>query len=174
MTSPRLFPLASGTGIATVINGNIVILNAGANRVDACVQAFTTDANTQFRSFETPQEATEWATQTAATHQGRPNQYASIDYWEIRRGHSITISLTPEGYHKPDRHSIWVDSDHIPVMGLIEAFPTQEAALDWIRRIVDEEARHEDEYQEKLQRIQDALTALPSTTRPDKSEGDTP
>ena len=154
MTPQRLFPLASGTGVATVIRGNIVILSSRGTRTDALVQAFTNDANTQFQSFDTAQEAAEWAAQTALSHQG------SIQYWEVRGAHSITISRGEYGRYRPQRHPIWVDSDHIPVMGLTETFPNQEDALEWIRNVVDEEARQEEEYQAKLQRIHEALATI--------------
>ena len=157
MTQPGVFPLSSGTGFAAAAHGNILILTTRSGRFDATVQAFTTDANTQYQTFDTPDEAIQWATQTAASHQGHPNRYATIEYWEVREGHSITISRTPEGLHKPYRHPIWVDSDHVPVMGLRETFPTQEQALDWIRTIVDEEMQQERDYQRRIQEIQAAL-----------------
>ena len=160
MPATRLYPLASGTGFATVLHGNIVILTTRSSQFDASVQAFTTDSNTQYRTFDTPGEAVRWAAETAATHQGRPNQHSTIRYWEVREGHSITVSRTPEGGYKPGRHPIWVDSDHLPVMGLRETFPTQEEALEWVRDVVGKECRQEDQHQQKLLRIREAIESL--------------
>ena len=75
MAERQIFPLASGTGFAAVIHGNIVRLTAGTGAFHAHVYAFPADGNRQYRSFDTAAEATAWCVATAAVHQGKPNRY---------------------------------------------------------------------------------------------------
>ena len=100
---------------------------------------------------------TAWCVATAAFHQGKPNQYSHVEHWEVRNGNSITISRTESGDYKPDRHHIWVDSDHVPVMGFAERFPSLDEAMEWVRQAVDEESRLEADYQRELRELRDAL-----------------
>ena len=92
--------------------------------------AFPADDNWQYRSFDTAAEATAWCVATAAVHQGKPNRYAEDVYQEVRNGYSITISRTESGDYKPDRHPVWMDSDHVPVMGFAEI--SQALTKRWI------------------------------------------
>ena len=161
MAERQIFPLASGTGVAAVIHGNIVRLTAGTGALHAHVYAFPSDGNRQYRSFDTAAEATAWCVATAAVHQGKPNQYSHVEHWEVRNGYSITISRTESGDYKPDRHPIWVDSDHVPVMGFAERFPSLDEALEWIRQAVDKESRLEADYQRELRELRDALESTP-------------
>ena len=78
-----------------------------------------------------------------------------------RSGNFITISRTETGDYKPDRHPIWVDSDHVPVMGFSERFPSIDEALEWIRQAVDEETRLGDDYQRGLRELREALESVP-------------
>ena len=161
MAERQIFPLASGAGFAAVIHGNIVRLTAGTGTFHANVYAFPSDGNWQYRSFDTAAEATAWCVATAAVHQGKPNQYSHVEHWEVRNGYSITISRTESGDYKPDRHPIWVDSDHVPVMGFAERFPSLDEAMEWIRQAVDEESRLEADYQRELRELRDALESTP-------------
>ena len=70
MAERRIFPLASGTGFAAVIHGNIVRLAAEMSKFNAHVYAFPADGNPQYRSFEISAEATAWCVATAAAHKG--------------------------------------------------------------------------------------------------------
>ena len=162
MAERQIFPLASGAGFAAVIHGNIVRLTAGTGTFNADVYAFPADGNPQYRSFDTAAEATAWCVATAAVHQGKPNQYSHVEHWEVRNGYSITISRTESGDYKPDRHPIWVDSDHVPVMGFAERFPSLHEAMEWVRQAVDEESRLEADYQRELRELRDALESTPS------------
>ena len=157
MTEPQIFPLASGTGFATVIHGNIVHITSHAGEFDAHVYAFLQDANSQYRSFNTAAQAADWCIAAAAEHRGTPNSYSHIEYWEVRNGHSLTISRTESGEYKPDRHPIWIDSDHIPVMGLRKTFLNLQDALQWIRRLVDDESQQEADYRNRLRQLRQML-----------------
>ena len=161
MAERQIFPLASGTGVAAVIHGNIVRLTAGTGTFTADVYAFSSDGNPQYLSFDTAAEAAAWCVATAAVHQGKPNRYSHVEHWEVRNGYSITISRTESGDYKPDRHPIWVDSDHVPVMGFAERFPSLDEAMEWVRQAVDEESRLEADYQRGLRELRDALESTP-------------
>ena len=161
MAERQIFPLASGAGFAAVIHGNIVRLRAGTGTFHAGVYAFPADGNGQYRRFDTAAEATAWCVATAAVHQGKPNQYSHVEHWEVRNGNSITISRTESGDYKPDRHPIWVDSDHVPVMGFAKRFPSLDEALEWVRQAVDEESRLEADYQRGLRELREALESTP-------------
>ena len=124
-------------------------------------RTFLADGNGQYRRFDTAAEATAWCVATAAVHQGKPNQYSHVEHWEVRNGNSITISRTESGDYKPDRHPIWVDSDHVPVMGFAKGFPSLDEALEWVRQAVDEESRLEADYQRGLRELRDALESTP-------------
>ena len=161
MAERQIFPLASGAGFAAVIHGSIVRLTAGTGTFNADVYAFKADGNPQYRSFDTAAEATAWCVATAAVHQGKPNRYSHVEHWEVRNGYSITISRTESGDYKPDRHPVWVDSDHVPVMGFAERFPSLDEAMEWVRQAVDEESRLEADYQRELRELRDALESTP-------------
>ncbi len=161
MAERQIFPLISGTGFAAVIHGNIVRITAEMRRFDAHVYAFSADANSQYRSFDTATEATGWCVATAAAHQGKPNQYSRVEYWEVRNGYSITISRTESGEYKPDGLPVWVDSDHFPLIGFTERFPNLDEALEWIRQTVDEDSRREADCQRELRELRDALDSIP-------------
>lgn len=157
MTGRQIFSLASGTGFVAVVHGNVVCLTAWAGKFHAQVYAFQGDADGQHRSFNTAAEATAWCIATAAVHQGKPNQYSRNEHREIRNGNFITISRTETGDYKPDRHPIWVDSDHVPMMGFPERFPSLDEALEWVRQTVDEETRLEADYQRRLRELRETL-----------------
>ena len=161
MAERQIFPLTSGTGFAAVIHGNIVCLTAGTKTCNAHVYAFPGDGNLQYRSFDTAAEAAVWCVATAAVHQGKPNQYSHVEHWEVRNGNSITISRTESGDYKPDRHPIWVDSDHVPVMGFAERFPNLDEALEWVREAVDKEGQLEADCQRAMRELRDALESTP-------------
>ena len=161
MAERQIFPLASGTGFAAVIHGNIVLITAWMGAFHAHVYAFPADDNRQYRSFDTAAEATAWCVATAAVYQGKPNRHSEDVYQELRNSYSITIRRTESGDYKPDRHPVWVDSDHVPVMGFSERFPSLDEALDWIRQAVDKESRLEADYQRGLRELRDALESTP-------------
>ena len=94
---------------------------------------------------------------------GKPNQYSRDEYREIRNGNFITISRTETGDYKPYRHPIWLDSDHVPVMGFVERFPSLDEALEWVRQTVDEETRLRDGYQRGLRELRELRDTLEST-----------
>ena len=77
------------------------------------------------------------------------------------RGNFITISRTETGDYKPDRHPIWLDSDHVPVIGFVERFPSLDEALEWVRQTVDEETRLRDGYHRGLRELRDTLESTP-------------
>ena len=159
MPQPEIFLLASGTGFATTVNGNIVRITAGDGRFHAQVYAFTTDANSNYQIFDAAEQAMTWCVQTAATHQGGPNRYSKIQYWEIHNGYSITITPTDSGTFRPDRHPIWADSDYFPVMGITEEFPSTQEALEWVRDLVDREHHAETNYQNRLAHLRETIEA---------------
>ena len=164
VTRTQVFPLASGTGFAASVHGNIVrITTRGRSTYDAHVYAFSQDANGNYQTFDSIPQAVSWAITTAATHVGKPNPYSKAEFWEIRDGVSITIHRTESGAYKPNRHPIWIDSDHVPIMGLTEIFPSLDEALTWVRKTVDEENLMEKDHQALMQEILAAMTAaLPS------------
>ena len=157
MTERQIFPLASGTGFAAVIHRNIVRLTAGTGKFHGHVYAFQGDGNGRYQSFDTAAEATAWCVATAAVHQGEPNRYSKDEYREVRNGYHISISRTESGDYQPDRHPVWVDSNHVPVMGFAERFPSLDEALEWVRKAVDEESRLESDYQRGLRELREAL-----------------
>ena len=161
MAERQIFPLASGTGFAAVIHGNIVHLTAGTGTFNAYVYAFTRDGNLQYRRFDTAAEAAAWCVATAAVHQGKPNRYSHVEHWEVRNGYCISISRTESGDYKPDMHPVWVDSDHVPVMGFTERFPSLDEAMEWVREAVDKEGQLEADYQRAMRELRDALEATP-------------
>ena len=161
MAERQIFPLTSGTGFAAVIHGNIVCLTAGTMKFNAHVYAFPGDGNLQYRSFDTAAEAAAWCVTTAAVHQGKPNRYSKDEYREVRNGYYISISRTESGDYKPDRHPVWVDSDHVPVMGFTDRFPNLDEALEWVREAVDKEGQLEADYQRAMRELRDALESTP-------------
>ena len=157
MSELQVYQLASGRGYAAEMHGNIVNITADGKGFSALVFAHPGDVNVQYESFDTAVEAVAWCAATSAAHQCQPGQYSKVEYWEVRHGYSITISLTESGEYQPDRLPVWVDSDHYPVLQYAERFQERDAALDWIRQRVDEESQGDADYQGVLLELKDAL-----------------
>ena len=80
MSELQVYQLASGSGYAADMHGNIVRITADGKGFSADVFAFTADVNGQYERFDTAVEAVAWCAATSAAHQGKPGQYSNVEY----------------------------------------------------------------------------------------------
>ena len=158
MSESRIFRLTSGEGYGAVVNGNFVKVTIAMGGYYASVYAFLSDDNGQFGRFDTEADAANWAITTATTHEGQPRERSPITYWEIRNGFSITVKLTDSGEYEGEIFGLWIDSEPGPLR-IFEQFPTQDEAVQWARKVADEQADQERDYELRLLRIRDELEA---------------
>lgn len=151
-----LFPLTSGEGYGAVIHGNFVRISIGMTGFYASVYALLSYSNSQFKVFDNPADAVEWAVTTARTHQGQQGPYSKNVYWEIRHGYSITIEPEDSVGYEADIFPLWIDLGPEP-MRIYKRFPEQDEALQWARQAADEQAGHDVKNERTLQQIREAL-----------------
>ncbi len=157
MREDRVFQLSSRTGYCTVVHDNLVTINVVSQGYLATVEAHRRDHNLQVRTFKTAEEAVEWARGAATEHRGEEQGPPGILHWELRSGHSITITVDQYGNHRLEILPVWVDSDHEPVFGHPETFKTLPEAIGHAREVVDEEARNHQDYRNTVRQIRAAL-----------------
>jgi len=158
MAENVIFQLTSGEGFGAVIHGNFVSVCIGYQKIYASVSAFLLDANHQYQGFDSVDEAVAWAAAVAETHQGQAREISRINYWEIRKGYSITVESVESGGYEAELHPMWFDSDPGPIR-VYKTFPDRDEAIAWAREEAEQQRGRGAEYQQKLQQIRASLEA---------------
>lgn len=163
MNYQQIYPMHSNGGYGAVINGNFVCItyqpSAEGRRYDAEVSAFQGDSNSQYRNFDNLPEAVEWAAAAAESHQGQARPASKVIHWEMKHGYALTVSQTDDGKYESETVQMSWDVDHPSPLRDFKKFPTFDEALQYAKDSVDEYQRQEEDQQQILHEIRDALAA---------------
>ena len=163
MNDQQIYPMHSNGGYGAVINDNFVSItyspSAEGRRYDAEVSAFQGDSNSQYRNFDNLPEAVEWAAAAAESHQGQARPGSKVIHWEMKHSYAVTVSQTDDGKYESETVQMSWDVDHPSPLRDFKKFPTFDEALQYAKDSVDEYQRQEEDQQQILHEIRDALAA---------------
>ena len=163
MNDRQIYPMQSDGGYGAVINGNFVSVTyrhaADGRRYDACVSAFQSDSNSQYRNFDNLAEAVEWAAAAAESHRGQARPGSKVIHWEMKRSDAVTVAQTDGGEYESETVQMNWDVDHPSPLRDFKKFPTFDEALQHARDSVDEYQRQEEDHRRIVREIGEALAA---------------